>query len=182
MTSAIPGGNRGAHQRQRHAPEGRETGDAAGPRHFFKRHVHTEEGTTAEEVDEGKRIQRHDECRAPIAMGGKDSGLGSGHELPEMLDGAAESQEVGVDIGQHVGRHRQGKDQGAFPQPATGKLHTRHQPGGRDAQDQRDDRHAAGQRDGVEQQLGNASRPEAAPNGWIGREGLRGDIAERQQE
>ena len=158
------GGDRGPGQRQAH---GAEEAPVVHPRDLEERVRRQFEGRPRHHVDVGveHRAHHHD---------GTAHGADLGEPvIPPRLpaEGIAQRalhrprivQEVGVDVGDEIGRHGEGQHQHPFEHPAARKLVARHHPGRAHAQHQAEPADACHERDRVGDIAGQHRPEEVAP-------------------
>ncbi len=147
--------------RQRHAAERGPGGTAEGAGGFADARRLFQERRPRQEIDIGVQRHGHDgdrtaersDFREPVIP----SGVPSRQVAQQALNRPRELENVGIDIGDHIGGHRQRQHQRPFEYPSSRKLAHRDQPGGGDADQygpQRDAGHQFQRVDDVSRQHG----------------------------
>ena len=122
------GGQRGPCHRQRHLGQPPPRAGAEQPRGLHQHRAALGQRGARQQVD--IRVERQDEQHdraAGAADVGPERAGGAGARAQPDLQRAAGLQRVGVDIGQHIGGHRQRQQQRPLHHPAAGKAQQRHQ-------------------------------------------------------
>ena len=112
---------------QRHLAEAARGAGAEQTRGLHQRHAAVRKCCTRQQIDIGIQAQheQHDRARQAAHIGPQRP-LEPGQAAQRRLQRAAVLQEVGVGVGQHIGRHRQWQQQRPLEDAPTGKLEQRH--------------------------------------------------------